>query len=112
MPLACTAPAPKPCRNRTISSRIGDQMPATAYVGNRPIANVAVPIRKRVATMTNFRPSRSPYLEKNRPPTGRAKKPMKSTPNDASMPEAVSYTHLRAHETRHDLVCRLLLEKK
>src|SRR5450759_5551652 len=22
----------------------------------------------------------------------------------------VSYTHLRAHETRHDLVCRLLLE--
>src|SRR5665648_1129779 len=24
----------------------------------------------------------------------------------------VSYTHLLAHETRHDLVCRLLLEKK
>src|SRR5665648_167984 len=24
----------------------------------------------------------------------------------------VSYTHLRAHETRHDLVCRLLLETK
>src|SRR5450756_3074863 len=29
---------------------------------------------------------------------------------DAAAP--VSYTHLRAHETRHDLVCRLLLEKK
>src|SRR5450756_778177 len=27
-------------------------------------------------------------------------------------PVPVSYTHLRAHETRHDLVCRLLLEKK
>src|SRR5659263_226975 len=26
--------------------------------------------------------------------------------------KAISYTHLRAHETRHDLVCRLLLEKK
>src|SRR5450756_2787970 len=26
-------------------------------------------------------------------------------------PGPVSYTHLRAHETRHDLVCRLLLEK-
>src|SRR5450756_2920906 len=26
-------------------------------------------------------------------------------------PRPVSYTHLRAHETRHDLVCRLLLEK-
>ena len=25
---------------------------------------------------------------------------------------ADSYTHLRAHETRHDLVCRLMLEKK
>ena len=24
----------------------------------------------------------------------------------------VSYTHIRAHETRHDLVCRLLLEQK
>src|SRR5450756_2975912 len=24
----------------------------------------------------------------------------------------VSYTHLRAHETRHELVCRLLLVKK
>ena len=27
-------------------------------------------------------------------------------------PLAVSYTHLRAHETVLDLVCRLLLEKK
>src|SRR5665648_1156978 len=26
--------------------------------------------------------------------------------------QSVSYTHLRAHETRHDLVCRLLLEQK
>ena len=29
-----------------------------------------------------------------------------------SEPEPVSYTHLRAHETVLDLVCRLLLEKK
>src|SRR5450759_5465081 len=26
----------------------------------------------------------------------------------AAQENAVSYTHLRAHETRHDLVCRLL----
>src|SRR5450759_1124293 len=26
---------------------------------------------------------------------------------DVREPAAVSYTHLRAHETRHDLVCRL-----
>src|SRR5450756_138599 len=31
-------------------------------------------------------------------------------PVDHSLEEPVSYTHLRAHETRHDLVCRLLLE--
>ena len=30
----------------------------------------------------------------------------------AAAVEAVSYTHLRAHETVLDLVCRLLLEKK
>ncbi|VTU50299.1 hypothetical protein LBCZ_P1-0028 (plasmid) [Lactobacillus casei subsp. casei ATCC 393] [Lacticaseibacillus rhamnosus] len=29
-----------------------------------------------------------------------------------SSSNAVSYTHLRAHETEADLVCRLLLEKK
>src|SRR5665648_1151575 len=31
--------------------------------------------------------------------------------SDLGNSTAVSYTHLRAHETRHDLVCRLLLEK-
>src|SRR5450756_2855182 len=32
--------------------------------------------------------------------------------NNPDSVKTVSYTHLRAHETRHDLVCRLLLEKK
>ena len=36
----------------------------------------------------------------------------KATNYYAPQSEPVSYTHLRAHETRHDLVCRLLLEKK
>ena len=31
---------------------------------------------------------------------------------DLPMLNAVSYTHLRAHETVLDLVCRLLLEQK
>src|SRR5665648_1150007 len=34
------------------------------------------------------------------------------TSNEFEVIYTVSYTHLRAHETRHDLVCRLLLEKK
>src|SRR5665648_1125395 len=33
-------------------------------------------------------------------------------PTNCTITTPVSYTHLRAHETRHDLVCRLLLEKK
>ena len=33
-------------------------------------------------------------------------------PKSLAICTPVSYTHLRAHETRHDLVCRLLLEKK
>ena len=32
--------------------------------------------------------------------------------SDSQTPTPVSYTHLRAHETEADLVCRLLLEKK
>ena len=37
-----------------------------------------------------------------------------SAPNRCfpTFPRSVSYTHLRAHETVLDLVCRLLLEKK
>src|SRR5450759_5656100 len=42
-------------------------------------------------------------------------KPTGSSPAPTQVPSTnlgpVSYTHLRAHETRHDLVCRLLLEK-
>ena len=36
----------------------------------------------------------------------------KSPIGSALRPVAVSYTHLRAHETVLDLVCRLLLETK
>ena len=32
--------------------------------------------------------------------------------SDSHVTDPVSYTHLRAHETVLDLVCRLLLEKK
>ena len=32
--------------------------------------------------------------------------------NERLISKPVSYTHLRAHETEADLVCRLLLEKK
>ena len=41
-----------------------------------------------------------------------ALKPVGPAPYRRGGPEPVSYTHLRAHETVLDLVCRLLLEKK
>ena len=36
----------------------------------------------------------------------------KTPANGPTVGDAVSYTHLRAHETVLELVCRLLLEKK
>ena len=38
--------------------------------------------------------------------------PSSTLPARVVVPDPVSYTHLRAHETVLDLVCRLLLEKK
>ena len=43
---------------------------------------------------------------------GTIQKVTKSELEEVMKVRPVSYTHLRAHETREDLVCRLLLEKK
>ncbi|WP_460413927.1 hypothetical protein, partial [Staphylococcus aureus] len=40
------------------------------------------------------------------------KRQVKDSPAPVPTPAPVSYTHLRAHETLSDLVCRLLLEKR
>ena len=56
-----------------------------------------------------------PFQNQNRKPTFGPKpkpKPNRHKKSKLHMLISVSYTHLRAHETRHDLVCRLLLEKK
>ena len=68
------------------------------------------------------------YLERYVPPTGDLNQETQAalhvlkciadkvaeitTTLDRTKPTAVSYTHLRAHETKANLVCRLLLEKK
>eukprot|EP00657_Telonema_sp_P-1_P005400 TRINITY_DN2272_c0_g1_i2.p1 TRINITY_DN2272_c0_g1~~TRINITY_DN2272_c0_g1_i2.p1 ORF type:complete len:153 (+),score=33.64 TRINITY_DN2272_c0_g1_i2:44-502(+) len=49
------------------------------------------------------------------PPRRYSSSPLKTSPlpwKSSSTARPVSYTHLRAHETVLDLVCRLLLEKK
>ena len=75
---ACSAPAPKPCRIRSATSRIGAQIPTCAPVGSTPIRVLAPPIRAMVIIRIHLRPSLSPRAPKNRPPIGRAKKPMAS----------------------------------
>src|SRR5450759_5871211 len=61
---------------------------------NRKIAELSMGNRKKVSIVQSMLHSPK-LLILDEPTTG-----------------PVSYTHLRAHETRHDLVCRLLLEKK
>src|SRR5450756_2675212 len=56
-------------------------------------------------------PRRTPRLTRTRRGTATREPSAAASIAPISM-SAVSYTHLRAHETRHDLVCRLLLEKK
>ena len=51
----------------------------------------------------------SKFLSMKRKECGRKGKPRRCQEHGR---ESVSYTHLRAHETVLDLVCRLLLEKK
>ena len=51
--------------------------------------------------------------EGNDPPLrGGIGRPQQQGGDGAEVKDPVSYTHLRAHETVLDLVCRLLLEKK
>src|SRR5450756_2805309 len=65
-------------------------------------ATRAIAMRVHLRTWEVWRAS-SGFIPANRP---------RGSPVTAHTMTSVSYTHLRAHETRHDLVCRLLLEKK
>ncbi|OLT47869.1 hypothetical protein BJF85_14720 [Saccharomonospora sp. CUA-673] len=53
-------PTAKPCTRRRNTSSIGAATPIVAYVGNRPMRNVATPISIRLSTSSFLRPSRSP----------------------------------------------------
>src|SRR5450759_3052847 len=55
-------------------------------------------------------PARPPWDIRRSEPGGRRNRIVRVQARP-SWQSSVSYTHLRAHETRHDLVCRLLLEK-
>src|SRR5450759_1122520 len=63
-----------------------------------------------------FASRRQPQMcirDRSRPGPGRSRRPLRRSVHTPTCRRAVacsgtvSYTHLRAHETRHDLVCRL-----
>src|SRR5674536_388188 len=78
--------------------------PTAGGCGVRVRARVV--IRHRTATVAPSRSGHRALLRRRPPGPGRA-------PGGCGAgPDAVSYTHLRAHETPEHLVCRLLLEQK
>jgi hypothetical protein len=56
---------------RSRISRMGARTPIVAYVGSRPIAKLATPMRLMVSTSMDLRPMRSPKWPKITPPRGR-----------------------------------------
>ena len=67
---------------------MGAQMPIWSAVGSTPISVLAPPISAIVIIRTHLRPSRSPRAPKNRPPSGRARKPMARVARLATVPAA------------------------
>src|SRR5450759_2586764 len=72
----------------------------------KPQLNAATPSPRGTVHLTKFTRSSSSacLLRRPRPRQCAAQRAFTSHSRTT-----VSYTHLRAHETRHDLVCRLLL---
>ena len=70
--------------------------------------------RRPVAAELRSRLSIAAHLAKRTRACGQGPSEFKTLPQtgESEGVEPVSYTHLRAHETVLDIVCRLLLEKK
>src|SRR5450756_2891574 len=86
----------------------------TATAGTRPATTTAstVPTTRRVLGCRMFRPFANVSMYAHVASLDRYRQRFSKTFSMTSYSVTVSYTHLRAHETRHDLVCRLLLEKQ
>src|SRR5450756_2826169 len=105
--------APGPNRRRGSKASLTATMAAYRSGPSRPGSDQ---LRERP---TPCSPEIAPWYSATRRPTAAASVSMRRTPaadlrssSGRMCIQPVSYTHLRAHETRHDLVCRLLLEKK
>ena len=65
---------------------MGANTPTASYVGSRPIAKVASPMRMSDATKTGLRPTLSPRCPPMMPPSGRATNPTPSVANESRVP--------------------------
>ena len=70
---------------RSTVSSTGASTPTCAWLGSRPIANVATPIISSETMSSFLRPSLSPKWPKTSPPSGRETKPIQYVANDSSV---------------------------
>src|SRR5665213_1833382 len=78
------------------------------FVTSRPAASSISDATANPVTATGAFTTGGPVLS---PPDGAAGGYVSNAASVVPWVRAVSYTHLRAHETGRNLVCRLLLEK-
>src|SRR5665213_4297592 len=98
----------RPCVEQLAEAEHGDEHP-----GAMDLAGLQIKPLDRIASVIDFDPLAGGELA-----SGDARLPVLRELAVELLPkirvgrQAVSYTHLRAHETGRNLVCRLLLEKK
>src|SRR5665648_1192044 len=80
----------------------------TGAAPRRPSDPLVVPVSGEIDALLLHHQRPLVHLRADRPAIDDFHSASRHSRLSASHP--VSYTHLRAHETRHDLVCRLLLE--
>jgi hypothetical protein len=79
-------PAEKPWTTRSRMSRAGAQTPSVAWLGSRPMQNVAPAIIRIVVASTALRPTLSPSGPSTTPPSGRNRNDTAKTESVAAVP--------------------------
>src|SRR5665648_21896 len=109
----CHSPSQNPATSPLAAAVLVRSLPAAAHPASSSTAPSTRAVRRTRPRMVHHRVVEG--CRRTRPNTRGARRSSPRGPDAAAQQKrtkAVSYTHLRAHETRHDLVCRLLLEKK